>query len=212
MESGLKTEYPLETGVGVATRLEDLPRFRDPDCAALVWNRLAPQGLKDWINGLDPAHLPRWREVVAAEVVSEAVLDACEEAGTPECEERTAPIADIQALSHAFAELMETSFVQLRLDVIKSNACRRFHVDAITARMVCTYRGTGTQFGTSHGGQEPTRIHTVSSQSPIFLRGSLWSETPASNLLHRSPPIEGTGETRLLLVLDPASDSTESDD
>ncbi|MEW7008160.1 DUF1826 domain-containing protein [Lentilitoribacter sp. EG35] len=31
-------------------------------------------------------------------------------------------------------------------------------------------------------------------------------ETPTSGLLHRSPPIDGTGETRLLLVLDPVSD------
>lgn len=31
-------------------------------------------------------------------------------------------------------------------------------------------------------------------------------ERPASGLLHRSPPIEGAGETRLVLVLDPIHD------
>ncbi|HMB12384.1 MAG TPA: DUF1826 domain-containing protein, partial [Roseovarius sp.] len=33
---------------------------------------------------------------------------------------------------------------------------------------------------------------------------------PPSGLLHRSPPIEGSGETRLLLVLDPVDDPEEA--
>lgn len=44
---------------------------------------------------------------------------------------------------------------------------------------------------------------TVPTGSPIILRGTRWPETPVSRLLHRSPPIVGTGETRLVLVLDP---------
>ena len=71
------------------------------------------------------------------------------------------------------------------------------------ARLVCTYRGTGTQYGTGLNGADPDRIFTVPPSSPIILRGTLWPEHPASGLLHRSPPIAGTGETRLLLVLDP---------
>jgi len=45
--------------------------------------------------------------------------------------------------------------------------------------------------------------------APILLRGTLWPEHPRSGLLHRSPPIEGTGETRLVLVLDPVDDPEE---
>lgn len=92
----------------------------------------------------------------------------------------------------------------LRLDVVTRNACRRFHIDAVTARLVCTYRGTGTRYGVSTGGGEPRRVFTVPTGSPIVLRGMRWPETPLSGLLHRSPPIEGTGETRL--VLDPLDD------
>lgn len=47
---------------------------------------------------------------------------------------------------------------------------------------------------------------TVATGSPLLLRGTRWPAQPASGLLHRSPPIEGTGETRLVLVLDPVTD------
>ncbi|EEE38158.1 hypothetical protein RKLH11_1999 [Rhodobacteraceae bacterium KLH11] len=101
---------------------------------------------------------------------------------------------------------MSATFLRLRLDVVTTNACRRFHIDAITARLVCTYRGTGTQYGVSTDGADPQRVFTVQTGSPILLRGTLWPAEPPSGLLHRSPPIEGTGETRLVLVLDPVTD------
>lgn len=121
-------------------------------------------------------------------------------------------VDDIAALADVFADVMHAPYLRLRLDVIKTNACRKFHIDAVTARLVCTYRGTGTQYGISTDGTEPKRIFTVPTVSPILLRGTLWPETPRSGLLHRSPPIEGTGETRLLLVLDPIVDLARETD
>lgn len=100
-------------------------------------------------------------------------------------------------------------YVRLRLSRVTANACSKFHIDAITARLVCTYRGTGTQYGISHDGGGPKRMFTVPTGSPILLRGTLWPESPRSGLLHRSPPIEGSGETRLVLVLDPIFDPEE---
>jgi hypothetical protein len=94
-------------------------------------------------------------------------------------------------------------------DAVTTNACRRFHIDAVTARLVCTYRGTGTQYGIGADGAEPRRVFTVPTGAPILLRGTLWPERPHSGLLHCSPPIEGTGETRLVLVLDPVDDPEE---
>ena len=112
-------------------------------------------------------------------------------------------IADAESLAKEFASLMQAPYLRLRFDVITTNACRRFHIDAVTARLVCTYRGTGTQYGISTDGNDPARVFTVPTGSPIVLRGTLWPEHPKSGLLHRSPPIEGTGETRCVLVLDP---------
>ncbi|MEM7671620.1 MAG: DUF1826 domain-containing protein, partial [Pseudomonadota bacterium] len=79
----------------------------------------------------------------------------------------------------------------------------------VTARLVCTYRGTGTQYGISPDGRDPQRVFTVPTGAPICLRGTEWPDDQTSGLLHRSPPIEGTGETRLVLVLDPIVDPGE---
>jgi hypothetical protein len=78
-------------------------------------------------------------------------------------------------------------------------------VDAVTARLVCTYRGTGTQYGVAENGRDPEQIFTMQTGMPILLRGTLWPVQPATGLVRLSPPIEGTGETRLVLVLDPIS-------
>ncbi len=115
-------------------------------------------------------------------------------------------------LANNFATLMKAKYLRLRVDVVTTNACRKFHVDAITARLVCTYRGTGTQYATAPKGQEPAHVATVPTGSPILLRGTLWPATPATGFLHRSPPIEGTGETRLVLVLDPVTDPEDEVD
>jgi len=121
-------------------------------------------------------------------------------------------VDDIAALAVMFAGRVDAPYLRLRLDVLPTNACRKFHIGAVMARLSCTYRGTGTQYGISTDGDDPSRIFTVPTGSPILLRGTLWPETPKSGLLHRSPPIEGTGETRLVLVLDPVFDLDDEAD
>lgn len=135
-----------------------------------------------------------------------AAFQVCKASGTPASAERDRLVDDIAALAGVFAGLVRARWLRLRLDVVTTNACRRFHVDAVTARLVCTYRGTGTQYGVSTGGAEPRRVFTVPTGAPIILRGTSWPEQPRSGLRHRSPPIEGTGETRAVLVLDPVDD------
>ena len=129
--------------------------------------------------------------------------------GLPAGPERDWLQQDIVSLATMFSGLIDARFLRLRLDVVTTNACRKFHIDAITSRLVCTYKGTGTQYGTSTYGKDPRRVFTVQTGSPILLRGTLWPAKPNSGLLHRSPPIEGTGETRLVLVLDPVNDPME---
>lgn len=114
-------------------------------------------------------------------------------------------------LAQHLASLMKAPYLRLRLQAVTTNACRKFHLDAITGRLVCTYRGTGTQYGTSVNGEDPEQIFTTPTGTPILLRGSLWPTKPETGLLHRSPLIEGTGETRLVLVLDPIFDLEEAE-
>ena len=152
------------------------------------------------------------RFVLRPDAVRSALSGLVEPSAPPGCEERSKLVEDIAALAGMFADVMAAPYLRLRLEVITTNACRKFHMDAVTARLVCTYRGTGTQYGISTNGGDPHRVLTVPTGSPILLRGNLWPETPRSGLLHRSPPIEGTEETRLVLVLDPIFDPEDAAD
>ena len=199
-------------GVGVADDPDGLTDIHRPGVAAVIWRRQPIRDFQDWIDRLDPAalpRLPRTRLILQPYAVRDAVEAVCDGSGTPDGAERDRLVDDIAKLSSIFAGLMSAPFLRLRIDVVTTNACPKFHIDAVTSRLVCTYRGTGTQYGISTDGADPRRVFIVPTGSPILLRGTLWPERPSSGLLHRSPPIEGTGETRLVLVLDPVLNPEE---
>ncbi|EBA02262.1 hypothetical protein RB2150_09714 [Rhodobacterales bacterium HTCC2150] len=190
-------------GVADVTTLEGLSAIHQPHCAAAVFRRQHSDHFVPWIAALDPSQLPSARVVLQPNKVRSALEHLCEIAETPACTQRDAFIEDVTKLATSFARTMNAPYVRFRLDVVTTNACRKFHIDALTARLICTYRGTGTQYGTATDTSDPEHINTVPTGSPIVLRGTRWPENPASKLLHRSPPIEGTGASRLVLVLDP---------
>lgn len=199
------------TTVAVADDVDGLKAFRQPGCAAAIWRRQPDPAFQNWIDDLRPENLPHGRRILHCEGVRDAVTGLCDDANTPQCAERAALIDDVVALADIFADLMMVTHVRLRLEAVTTNACRKFHIDAITARLVCTYLGMGTQYGISRNGADPARIFTLQTGAPILLRGTLWPDPPAVNLLHRSPPIEDTGSTRLVLVLDPVFDPQDDE-
>ncbi|ETX13710.1 hypothetical protein OCH239_07010 [Roseivivax halodurans JCM 10272] len=184
--------------------------IRTSEVGGVIWDREPLASFQTWIGGLRPSRLPKARVILRPAAIRDAVTAACDNAGTPDGPERRRLIDDVAALAHIFSDVMDARWMRLRVDVVTGNACRRFHVDRITARLVCTYRGTGTQYGVSETGDEdPQTIHTVATGSPLVMRGTLWPTRPDQGLRHRSPPIEGTGETRLVLVLDPVADPAD---
>lgn len=194
------------TGVSIADDPAFLSSFLQPESAAAIWRRQTPLNVQNWLDALDPNVLPQGRIVLPSNAVSDTLDHLCDRWGLPQCPERDWLCADISSLAQMFSDLVAAKHLRLRLQAVTTNACRKFHIDAITARLVCTYRGTGTQYGMSTDGNDPKRVFTVRTGAPILLRGSLWPAEPSSGLLHRSPPIEGTGETRFVLVLDPVFD------
>lgn len=198
-------------GVAVAQKPQDLEAFLKPGCAAAIWRRQPEARFQSWVDTVDPDKLPQGRVILRPDTVRRTLTELCDKAQTPSGSECERLIDDAAALSDIFADLMQARWLRLRLQAVTSNACRKFHIDAITARLVCTYRGTGTQYGISTDGLDPTRVFTVPTGAPILLRGTLWPGKPTSGILHRSPPIEGSGETRLVLVLDPIFDPEEEE-
>ncbi|SDE08054.1 DUF1826 domain-containing protein [Limimaricola pyoseonensis] len=199
---------PLAPGVAFTSAPEGLRAIHAAGAGGVIWRRAPLASFQQWIEGLDPAVLPRARVILRPEAARDAVIAASDSAGLPDVPERARLADDVAALADIFAELTRARWLRLRLDVIATNACRRFHIDRVTARLVCTYRGSGTQYGVSAQG-DPAIVHAVPTGSPFVMRGTLWPGATGPELLHRSPPIKGTGETRLMLVLDPVTDPEE---
>lgn len=197
-------------GVGIADGADGLAAIHRPGCAAAIWRRQPEAGVQAMLDALDPARLPGMRLVLRPDAVGDAVGAACCAAGMPQALVDWL-VADVAMLSAAFARVMPAPWQRVRLSAVTTDSCRRFHVDAVTARLVCTYRGPGTQYGISTDGGEPARVFPVPTGAPVVIRGTLWQGDRPSGLLHRSPPIAGTGISRLVLVLDPVDETDEDD-
>lgn len=111
---------------------------------------------------------------------------------------------DIQSLATTFARALSSPAIALRLEVIEGDACRKFHRDAVRARLICAYVGPGTEYGPGLPGETPTEIHHLPTGHPAIFKGKAWQPPAPHSLLHRSPPISETPTTRLLLVIDEA--------
>lgn len=115
-------------------------------------------------------------------------------------------VADVAMLAELFGSALGLAEIELRLERVETDSCRKFHADYVRARLITTYVGSGTQWLTQNdaervaNGEEPQAIQSLATGDVGIFRGRLGEGTPA---IHRSPPIAGTGERRLLLVLNP---------
>lgn len=193
----------------IVNSLANISQLNHPACPAVIWQRPIETKLQSWLDNLTPEELTNTRILISPKDMRKTLEEACNASGATDCPERQMLIDDVVELADEFAQLMSTPYLRLRLDKVATNACKKFHVDYLTARLVCTYRGTGTEYGIASDGTEPQSIYNVPTGSPLLIRGKHWPNNPTSKFLHRSPPIEGTGETRLVLVLDPVSEIFE---
>ncbi|WP_339109855.1 DUF1826 domain-containing protein [Thioclava sp. GXIMD4216] len=206
----LSTEDPearyLAQGILQGSTANVLRSLKAPGVGASLWQRRLPAGLLDWLDHLPAARLPALRaECLALRDVTRVLERSFADARTPDGPERRAFQADIEYLVGVFVDMFPVTRLNLRLDVIENDACRRFHIDRLQARMLCTYRGEATQFALASGTQgTATDIMAQLGTGDVgLMRGTLWPGQEGSGVLHRSPPISGTGQTRLLLVIDP---------
>jgi hypothetical protein len=188
---------------------EAFGRIADPGVGAVLWRRKAPTGTQDWLDALPPAQLPQARMLLPPEAITTALSHAFDIAGASACASRAALCAELQRIACAFAAAAPVAgiargaatMLSMRIEPVRDDACRRFHIDAVPLRLVCALRGRGAQYGAGAPGAAPDRIDEAPPGAVLLLRGKGWP-AGAPNFLHRSPPIEGSGETRLLFVLD----------
>lgn len=117
---------------------------------------------------------------------------------------------DIGLLATSVARITGCDAVSIRLEIVETDACRRFHADHVTVRLITTYAGRGTQWlsdadaAALRRGVDLADLH-IRSLAPgdvALFKGLGWA--PDGAIVHRSPPIAASGEQRLVLVIDPA--------
>lgn len=175
-----------------------LDAIGDVGVALVIWQRNYPPD----VASLLAYPIGNIRLAAALDQLPEQLATALDKAGYPASAVRAAIRDDILRLAGTFARIMQVTAVQVRLEQVVTNACRKFHADYVTARLITTYAGQGTQWiNGNYDDPAQEAIHQLSAGDVGIFKGRHWDAERAA--IHRSPPIEGTGEARLILVVDP---------
>jgi hypothetical protein len=198
------SNVPAARDVIIGRDPDILADIRDPGIAAAIWRRTPDPEFQKWMNALPKGNLPDLRTVVPVHLAEAAVRAACESHGLPACRETDMLASDVGALALMLAKTLTVRLLRLRLDVSEDVMCPKFHLDNVCARLLCTYRGPGTEYVPENVAEETSRIRQVPLGGVAVFRGRQWSCDERTALLHRSPAATPAGGPRLLLVIDPA--------
>jgi len=136
---------------------------------------------------------------------------------------REALAADIGILSELLGDLLGCDQLGVRLEVIRGAMCPRLHVDRVGIRLLCTYRGPGTEWidddkvdrsklGPGANGLPDaisglygasTTVERVAPFDVALLKGSAWQGNAGRGVIHRSPLPEAGSLPRVLVAIDP---------
>ncbi|MEA3641393.1 MAG: DUF1826 domain-containing protein [Lamprobacter sp.] len=124
---------------------------------------------------------------------------------------RTALADDLAFLAELYADLMGCPALGVRMERLEQAMCPRWHRDQTGIRLLCTYRGPGTQWLDDQGRLSRLDLREEAAQSCaasgraqafdiVLLKGSAWPDNGERGAIHRSPaPDNGA---RYLLAID----------
>jgi len=189
-----------------------LKRIAESGVTLAVWTRPGPEGLAEWLDALPPERLPDGRFIAAPDEVAARLALLCDSVELGDNPARSRLIDDIADLAARFARISGSLRVDLRLEALDHDGCWRFHRDHVGLRLNATYRGPGTQWPpfdqTARALRAQRRYRGALNELPRFSAGlfkGVRRAGPAA-ILHRSPPVVGSGVTRLFLCLNEEAD------
>ncbi|MFO7481827.1 DUF1826 domain-containing protein [Oceanibaculum nanhaiense] len=191
---------------------EGLSAITRPGTALVIWRRSLPSGLTEWLAAQDAERLPHSRLLVRTADARRAVSSVMEQADLPAGPVRDWLIGDIEALVQAFADITASESVDIRLEAVSHDSCWKFHRDYVPVRLLTTYRGPATEWvdpAHADAAMQAQKdyegpIERLEVGDVAIFKGKMAGD--ADGIVHRSPPVAGTGQTRLLLCLNTPSD------
>ena len=192
-----------------------LHQILDPDVQLGLWQRPAQAMITRELLSLKASDLPDMRCTTSSDSFDDDVDRLLEQQGLD-------PLAfsnwrsDLRRLADIYFHLSGNSDVEMRLETTDEDGCTRFHVDNTQLRLLCTYQGPGTQWLTDEqvdrlaqssgaSNDDIVRFGEPSSFAPFWVgifKGKTYPGNSGQGLVHRSPPIEGSGQIRVLFCLD----------
>lgn len=191
-----------------------LGSIASPTTNIAIWRRPLPEGLG--------AALSRWAERADTDFERVIRVESYDLGPTLDGFDdeplRRFLLADMAFLIARFASVARASRLRISFGAVRDDQCRKFHVDYLRLRLVTTYVGPGTEWlpedvvrrealGQVYDRPDEANraivrdaagVRRARAGDVLLMKGSLHGG--ASGVVHRSPPIEGTGRTRVVLV------------
>jgi hypothetical protein len=192
-----------------------LLQILDPGVNLCLWQRPAQEAVAQELSSLLASDLPDVRCSTSLDSFDDDVIRLLEQQGLD-------PLAlshwrtDLRRLADLYFKVSDDRDVTLRLVTTDEDDCRRYHVDRTNLRLLCTYRGLGTEWlsneqvdrmaqASGAPNEKILRFGEPSQFKPFWvgiLKGDAYPGNAGAGLVHRSPPIKGSGLTRVLFCLD----------
>ncbi|MSQ87539.1 MAG: DUF1826 domain-containing protein [Alphaproteobacteria bacterium] len=183
----------VKGGVARGERPEILSAVQGAAVDLALWERSIPPCLTYWLQSLNLRDLPDMRFSMQSDRRNETI--SRELYGMS-----SAFIADVQNLSQQYVQVSGCEQLSVRLECVTDNACRKFHTDYVGLRLITSYTGPGTEWTTRDALN--SHSHQLHVGCVGLFKGRKWKGGYEPFIVHRSPPIAGTGIARLVLVID----------
>lgn len=174
-----------------------------PENNLVVWQRSLSTQLLDEIKETI-TQKPTWQMVLQTSQ-DEAFEELADALSDWRCAQELS--CDITQLIEMYSVLFDAKRVGVRLTVLESTMCPRFHVDRVGCRLVTTYYGQATQWIKGKDAVQVTQdypnalIEQMNTGDVALLKGTYWEGNEQHGIVHRSPPATEQS-LRLLLTID----------
>ncbi len=196
-----------DSSVIEVSALDGLTAIHHPSCTLALCPRSMPKTLAPWLDALPEDDLPDGRLLLRVGDAPAALADIFLDMSLPDDGPAQALRHDIVNQIERFAAIAGSTEVDMRLQCIRHDACKKFHRDHARLRLICCYRGPTTEWVPAGHGQEALdRQQAYAGPLNHFPRFAVaLFKGHEQGVVHRSPPIAGTGNIRLFLCLNEPS-------
>jgi Protein of unknown function (DUF1826) len=197
--------------------LRALSAVASPECEAVWVDRPADRALERYLDAMARTTPLPGRWLTQWEIGDALALD-----GWPVVPGRDIFEADLTRLAGTLCLLFGCRQAKIRIEVTTQTTCPRFHVDNVAARLLCTYRGPGTEYlegrcadrsrlGPGNGGmsdeasgliRDAQGIHHIPAFSVAILKGERWPGNASRGAIHRSPAVPAGSGPRVMAAID----------